>query len=833
MKRLGYLLPILLAVQLSAFAQRTDLSGLKFCIDPGHGGHNSNDRQITLSELGTYFWESESNFRKALLLKSMLEAKGAWVILTRTSNDTTGYPNPDDSDEPSLSARSQLANDNNVDWFHSIHSNAYNGATNYTLVLLKEDIPSRQAAFPEALTMSNIISPMIRQFLRTTGAYVYLDYTFYGGPSGGYNLGVLKNLLMPGELSEGSFHDVPAEVRRLMNSSYRKMEAYALRNSFLQYYGVPAEQLSIVAGIQRDTSNQTPINSSNVVLLPDNRVSVGDIYNNGFYMVDSVAAGNYTLRFATSGYYKDSVAISLQPASVLFVDRSLLVSAYPGVAATTPLNNDTAFAANASIIISFTKPMDTASVRSAFSISPPAEGSFLWSANLVTLTYDPAAPLPFYTTYTLKIDTSARSQDGLALDANRDGIPGDPLILSFRTRWTDIVAPTIVSKAPLAGDTVHTPNYVLNFTFDEPLNPASVTLNNFAVTRDKRFLISRTVEYQETGGKSGVTVYPQSLLAVGALYGVNVSGVSDKDANVITPTVYDFRVSSDIYTLQTVDSLNLSLSRWLQPAQSPETVGIDSASFTSSSVRKIPTIAGNPASALLRYDWNGASPDHFIRVYLDTGAAKSVRWRKSGTVLQIFLNGDGSGTQFRFAVDDSVDAFPDGTPTNHEVSPWTTIDWVGWRLVEWDMDTDSVGGWVGNGLLEGEMRFDSFQYRMNPGGSNDAGSIYLDQLQLAKKNVTGVGERSATTPLAFALHQNYPNPFNPTTEIGWEMGASGWVRLAVYDLLGREVAVLANGRMEAGHHRVTFDGKGLASGVYLYRLSAGGNTFVRKMLLTR
>ena len=101
--------------------QRTDLSGLKFCIDPGHGGHNpANDRYL-VPDPGTEFWESESNFQKAMRLDTLLTERGAWVILTRYTND---YPA---DDEPSLTARWELANANNVNWFHSIHSNARAG----------------------------------------------------------------------------------------------------------------------------------------------------------------------------------------------------------------------------------------------------------------------------------------------------------------------------------------------------------------------------------------------------------------------------------------------------------------------------------------------------------------------------------------------------------------------------------------------------------------------------------------------------------------------------------------------------------------------------------
>jgi hypothetical protein len=92
------------------------------------------------------------------------------------------------------------------------------------------------------------------------------------------------------------------------------------------------------------------------------------------------------------------------------------------------------------------------------------------------------------------------------------------------------------------------------------------------------------------------------------------------------------------------------------------------------------------------------------------------------------------------------------------------------------------------------------------------------------------------TPDQFKLDQNYPNPFNPATVIRFTIGAeqaSGNTRLAVYDLLGRRVAVLADGRLAAGTHHVTFDASRLASGIYLYRLESGGEMLNRKMLLVR
>jgi hypothetical protein len=92
-----------------------------------------------------------------------------------------------------------------------------------------------------------------------------------------------------------------------------------------------------------------------------------------------------------------------------------------------------------------------------------------------------------------------------------------------------------------------------------------------------------------------------------------------------------------------------------------------------------------------------------------------------------------------------------------------------------------------------------------------------------------------TIPQIIVLEQNYPNPFNPTTVVGYEIpvvsGQSPVVSLKVFDLLGREVAVLVNERKAPGGYEVSFDASALASGVYFYRLQAGNFVQTRKLLL--
>ncbi|RJP76392.1 MAG: T9SS C-terminal target domain-containing protein [Candidatus Zixiibacteriota bacterium] len=90
-----------------------------------------------------------------------------------------------------------------------------------------------------------------------------------------------------------------------------------------------------------------------------------------------------------------------------------------------------------------------------------------------------------------------------------------------------------------------------------------------------------------------------------------------------------------------------------------------------------------------------------------------------------------------------------------------------------------------------------------------------------------------SSPATFTLHQNYPNPFNPSTVARYELRAASYVSLRVYDTAGREVRTLVEGWRDAGVHQVTFDGAGLASGVYLVRMQAGSFTLVQKMVLLK
>lgn len=100
------------------------------------------------------------------------------------------------------------------------------------------------------------------------------------------------------------------------------------------------------------------------------------------------------------------------------------------------------------------------------------------------------------------------------------------------------------------------------------------------------------------------------------------------------------------------------------------------------------------------------------------------------------------------------------------------------------------------------------------------------------EGVTGVGVENSV-PTVFSLGQNYPNPFNPSTNITFALPSDMNVKLSVYNTLGEKVAELVNGSMSAGSCSIAFNAASLPSGIYFYRIEAGANVAVRKMMLLK
>ena len=141
--------------------------------------------------------------------------------------------------------------------------------------------------------------------------------------------------------------------------------------------------------------------------------------------------------------------------------------------------------------------------------------------------------------------------------------------------------------------------------------------------------------------------------------------------------------------------------------------------------------------------------------------------------------------------------------------------------------TDGGGSWIEQPLTQVGRLQSVFFVDANTGFA--CGTVGL---MLKTTTSTGIVEHSIQ-PQKYSLHQNHPNPFNPTTNIRFQITDYGFVSLKVYDVLGREVAILVNAEEAPGTYQVVWDGSAQASGVYLYRLQARGFSQTKKLVLMR
>ncbi len=161
----------------------------------------------------------------------------------------------------------------------------------------------------------------------------------------------------------------------------------------------------------------------------------------------------------------------------------------------------------------------------------------------------------------------------------------------------------------------------------------------------------------------------------------------------------------------------------------------------------------------------------------------------------------------------------------YQLTNWQNIQFVpghGDSNIPWDYslkDTDVIYG-------------DTYLYRLKQ-VDIDGNYKYSDTLTVSV--LTDINKAGQNLPADFRLYQNFPNPFNPATTIKYQIPKSGPVTLKIYDNLGNEVATLLNKYQSAGDYSLQYstESRQLSSGVYFYRLTAGSQVEVKKMILLK
>ncbi|MEO8167001.1 MAG: M14 family zinc carboxypeptidase, partial [bacterium] len=169
---------------------------------------------------------------------------------------------------------------------------------------------------------------------------------------------------------------------------------------------------------------------------------------------------------------------------------------------------------------------------------------------------------------------------------------------------------------------------------------------------------------------------------------------------------------------------------------------------------------------------------------------------------------------------------------NYAVLDTSGVSWLTISPVAGTLDSGTTSP-VSLKLLSAGLRIDTTYSIPILVISNDPaqGSVPVT-LSLRVKRLTSVDSKG-DLPNSFALHQNYPNPFNPSTNISYDLPKSSFVTLKVYNLIGQEVATLVNEIEDAGFKSVAFNSSALASGIYLYKLTAGDYVSTKKMILMK
>ena len=319
-----------------------DFTGVKIYLNPGHGGYDSNDRNIQTipfamgDTLG--FWESSSNLRKGLALRDMLQNANATVLMSRTQNTS--------ADDRALSEIAEEANANSVDAFLSIHSNAVgsNLGTNYLLLLyhgydneptVANSLPMAQAAWPR------LVSNQLTVWTHYTTSTNYRgDCSFYGTTTG---LGVLRPLTVPGFLTEGSFHDYLPETHRLLSPTYGKLEAVNFFRYFCDYFKTATSAKGVIAGTVKSSNERMsnalytfltgsddqwiPLRGATVKLMNEAGDSLSvfkvDTLYNGVFGFFDLTPGTYKLHFEATGHTAKDTSILVEAGKTTYAKQNL------------------------------------------------------------------------------------------------------------------------------------------------------------------------------------------------------------------------------------------------------------------------------------------------------------------------------------------------------------------------------------------------------------------------------------------------------------------------------------------------------------------------------
>lgn len=514
---------------------------LTIYINPGHGGHDADDRNVVIEPFTAGdpegYWESNSNLTKGLYLYNMLKSDGFNVYISRTTNTS--------ADDLGLSTICALANKTNADFFFSIHSNATGTSSRVNFPLMLYRGYDNEPQWPNALKMGEILGKHLYEngvTVWTNNLAIRGDWSFYSWGTAG--LGVLRNLAVDGMLSEGSFHDYIPETYRLMNDDFMYLEAWHFRKAIYEYFNLEPTTTGLIIGrindsrLLRNVSYArfgedvlSTIDGAKVDLFDESGKKLSecttDKLYNGVYAFRDLKPGTYHIHISAAEHYdyETDVTVKADQATYANVKLNMVRSTPPVVTSYSPVwkDGDEPMLCNTPIVFNFNWDMDRESTEKAFSITPAVEGEFEWSDANFTMTFKPTKPYNISTEYTVKLDVTAEHAGGMKME--------NPVEFKFLTTNRNFME--MLGNYPKDGDKVHYKGAALELRFDMFPNVVPI-LNQISATDSKGNTLSfnkRSMKYSKKGDTYGYFRLPVTGdLTVGENYHLVISSeVGDKD----------------------------------------------------------------------------------------------------------------------------------------------------------------------------------------------------------------------------------------------------------------------------------------------------------------
>lgn len=546
MKKSFYTIALIMTVAVFA----TAIAGIKphVYINPGHGGHTSNDRNVVIYPFvagdTAGYWESNSNLKKGFALNNCLRLKGYTTSLSRVKND--------EEDDLALSTIVALCNSSGADIFYSIHSNATGVPARRNHILALYRGPTGSPVVPN----SDVLSQTLMERLQVNQAAVWTsnyqiagDFTFYPDWNN-QGLGVLRGNHAVSMLSEGSFHDYIPETYRLMNDNYCWMEGWNFSLGADDYFGYTDFGKGCVAGNLRDNrmprilndfimfgdDNREPVTNATVVLLdmddnPLDTCYTDDLYN-GIYAFKMLDPGTYKIKAEQEHYYSQTkqVTIEANKSSYCNFDLARVRETPPEVINYAPVWNegDAPVKANTPVVLEFNWDMNTDVTEAAFHIEPAVAGHFRWEDSNYRMIFEPNDAYDVNTLYTVTLTTDAEHGGGMKLQ--------EPFTLQFKTTYRKYLE--VIDIFPHEGDPVHYKSATIELRTDSMLNNSYYYDKIVLSDKDGNALTynRRSTKTGKAGDPFGFIRIPvATTMNVGDEYTLTISKEMDDTAGIHLP----------------------------------------------------------------------------------------------------------------------------------------------------------------------------------------------------------------------------------------------------------------------------------------------------------